>query len=322
MTIERVELIDSARKAFGANGLAPDAKIAWAKLTDMGWFMMTVPETLGGLGMGREAMGVIHYELGRALVPGPAIAQMVAIAALAHIHHEELLSRAMGGAVITTSLDLPGTGPLIRAVPDADRAEILIVDQVDRVRLVSLDQCTVAARASWDETRRLFDITLPSDDVGQVIAQGHSARAVSERMQSVRLFALAADALGGADAVLDMTVDYLKTRRQFDRPLAMFQSLKHRVADLKIALTLAQALLWSRAADECTTVQMGALKAHACAVYRDIAEEAIQLHGGIGLTQEYPCHLFFKRAMLNAALGGDRDHWEEIAGREALLALS
>lgn len=70
MNMDRSELQDSARKAFGEAGLAPDTHASWTKLTDMGWFMMTVPEAQGGLGMGREAMGVIHYELGRALVPG------------------------------------------------------------------------------------------------------------------------------------------------------------------------------------------------------------------------------------------------------------
>jgi alkylation response protein AidB-like acyl-CoA dehydrogenase len=95
----------------------------------------------------------------------------------------------------------------------------------------------------------------------------------------------------------------------------MFQALKHRVADLKIALAAAQALFWSRASGDLSLARMGALKAHCTTTYRRIAEEAIQLHGGIGLTQEHPCHLFLKRAMLNCALAGDSDHWEEMAGR-------
>ena len=81
----------------------------------------------------------------------------------------------------------------------------------------------------------------------------------------------------------------------------------------------AEALFWSRAADPAADlVAIGALKAQATSGYRMIAEDAIQLHGGIGLTMEHPCHLFLKRAMLNCALGGDGDHWEERAGRQAL----
>ena len=98
-----------------------------------------------------------------------------------------------------------------------------------------------------------------------------------------------------------MTIDYLKTRRQFDRPLAMFQALKHRVADLKVEHRRGRgAALGARRVRRSTLAEMGALKALATRVYAEIAEEAIQLHGGIGLTQEHPCHLFLKRAFLNA----------------------
>jgi alkylation response protein AidB-like acyl-CoA dehydrogenase len=81
--MERAELQDSARKAFGQNGLVPDAGASWATLTEMGWFMMTVPEAQGGLGLGRTALAAIQYELGRALVPGSAMDQMLVIEALA-----------------------------------------------------------------------------------------------------------------------------------------------------------------------------------------------------------------------------------------------
>ena len=76
---------------------------------------------------------------------------------------------------------------------------------------------------------------------------------------------------------------------------------------------------WARA-DSADALELGALKAHCCAVYRTVAEEAVQLHGGIGLTSEYPCHVFLKRALLNCALGGDADYWQERAGRACLDA--
>ena len=154
-----------------------------------------------------------------------------------------------------------------------------------------------------------------------MLAQGEAAVALGNRLSALRSLALAADSLGGADAALRMTIDYLETRRQFDRPLALFQALKHRVADMKTALVAAEALFWGRADDSnADATRMGAMKAHAANVYRLIAEEAIQLHGGIGLTMEHPCHLFLKRATLNAALGGDAEHWEEAAGRRLLAA--
>jgi alkylation response protein AidB-like acyl-CoA dehydrogenase len=140
-----------------------------------------------------------------------------------------------------------------------------------------------------------------------------------DRISAFAQLALAADSLGGASELLVATVEYLKMRRQFDRPLALFQALKHRCADLKVGLSAAEALLWSRASSEATPLEMGAMKALATTTARRIAEEAIQLHGGIGLTEEHPCHRFMKRAFLNAALCGDADHWNEAAGR-ALLA--
>jgi alkylation response protein AidB-like acyl-CoA dehydrogenase len=308
MTIDRSELQDNARKAFGEAGLVPDADASWANLTEMGWFMMTVAEEQGGLGMGREAAGVIHYELGRALVPGAAIAQMLVIEALAATGQDELLERAMGGEVMTTDL--------CHAL-DADKASHILLVSEDRIVLAPIASAT--HRVSWDETRRLFDVAT-GDEV--ILAKGADAAALANRLRSQLLLMSAADSIGGAEAALSMTIDYLKTRRQFDRPLAMFQALKHRVADLKIAHKAAEALFWDRATGEPGLAQMGALKAHCTKAYATIAEEAIQLHGGIGLTQEHPCHLFLKRALLNCALGGDADYWEEMAGRKLISATS
>ena len=317
--IERAELQDAARKAFGDGTLAPNPDKSWALIADMGWLIMAVPEDRGGLGLGGEALGVIHTELGRVLVPGPAIAQMMVIDALCEAgdlpERDDLLTRAMGGEVMTTSL---GTEGDLSAVPDADRASHILVDDIDILRLIPAASCKITPRDTWDKTRRLFDVEVLDAEAGSMIAGGQSAWALHDRLQSQMLFALAGDSLGGADAILALTIDYLKTRRQFDKPLAMFQALKHRVADLKIELAAAEALFWSRANDATTLTQMGALKALACRAYCAIAEEAIQLHGGIGLTQEHHCHLFLKRAMLNAALGGGGDYWDEQAGRHLL----
>lgn len=320
MTMTRAELQRAARQTFGEGGLTPDAEKSWSLITEMGWLMMAVPEAQGGLGLGREAMGVIHSELGRALVPGPAIAQMLVIEALSAAdespERNDLLARAMGGEIITASLS---SGGKLDCVPDADRASHVLVTAADRVALVPLAGATITPRDTWDETRRLFDVEITGDHV--TLATGDAAVALGQRIQTLLLFALAGDSLGGADAILELTVDYLKTRRQFDRPLALFQALKHRVADMKTWLSAAEALFWNRALDPAATLgEIGPLKAHATSVYREIAEDAIQLHGGIGLTMEHHCHLFLKRATLNAVLGGDADYWEEQAGRQLLQA--
>ncbi|MGR4864757.1 acyl-CoA dehydrogenase family protein [Caulobacter sp. LARHSG274] len=321
MTLARAELQDAARKAFGAGGLAPDPEASWGLVTEMGALMMTVPEDLGGLGLGREATGVIHTELGRTLAPGPAIAQMLVIEALCAAdglaERQDLLDRAMAGEVMTASLAGPGALGALTCVPDADRASHVLVVEDRRVALVSLDGAEIRPHETWDRTRRLFDVSPTAG--GLVLAEGEAATALGQRLEAQMLFALAADSLGGADAILGLTIDYLGTRRQFDRPLALFQALKHRVADMKTWLSAAQALFWSRAADPVAGLaELGALKAHATGVYRAIAEDAVQLHGGIGLTMEHHCHLFLKRATLNGVLGGGVDRWEAHAGQQAL----
>ena len=323
MSMTRAELQDAARKAFGGDGLAPDAAASWTLIAEMGWLMMAAPEALGGLGLGREAAGVIHEELGRALVPGPAIAQMLVIEALCKAdglaERDALLSRATAGEVMTASLAGAGAAGRLDFVPDADRASHVLLVEPERVLLVPIEPAQVTPRDTWDKTRRLFDVRLGEDPDGLELAQGEAAAALGDRLRSQLLFALAGDSIGGANSILGLTIDYLTVRRQFGRPLALFQALKHRVADMKTRLSAAEALFWSRAGDRAATVaDLGALKALATRVYRAIAEDSIQLHGGIGLTMEHHCHLFLKRAMLNCALGGDSDHWEEQAGRQAL----
>jgi alkylation response protein AidB-like acyl-CoA dehydrogenase len=322
MTLSRAELADAAQRAFDPAGLAPDADESWNTMAEMGWLAICVAEERGGLGQPSEARAVIHHALGRALVPGPALAQMMAIDALAcaepSMQTDDLLARAMAGEPISAALAFPGRGDLLEAVPDADSASHVLRIEQDRVSLIAMSTCAVERRDSWDETRRLFDVR-PGADQGLVLTEGKAAEALAETVRRQMLLSLAADSIGGAEAVLAMTLGHLATRQQFDRPLAMFQALKHRCAELRVAIGLADALLWHEAkASKVSLIRAGALKAQACSVYKRVAEEAIQLHGGIGLTVEHACHLFLKRALLNCALGGDADYWEEQAGRTLL----
>lgn len=317
MSISREELRDAARKALGGDGLAPDATRSWEQLVEMGWFALTLPEDRDGLGLGAEALAAVHIELGRALVPGAAMAQMIAIEVLAAAPdfsgRDDILAAAVAGERITLSFDLHREDAR-EAITDADLARRALLFSQDRIALAPVT--SVDARPTWDEGRRLFDVTTGEETV---VATGSDAQRIRHQAEASLLLALSADSIGGAEAALEMTVDYLKTRRQFDRPLALFQALKHRVADMRIAVSAAEALLWNRAgraAGELT--DLAALKALATSTYLAVAEEAIQLHGGIGLTVEHPCHLFLKRAFLNAALGGSADHWNELVGRASL----
>ena len=334
VVIERSELHDAAQKAFPRDALKPDRDASWKLAAEMGWLMLPLPEDAGGLGLGRDAAAAIHFELGRVLSRAPLIPAMATVQALGAsdtlADKDSWIERATAGEFLTTSL-LPGSGsvfadgnaPLprtIAGVPDADLASHVLVFGGGQLVLAPLADATLAERPLWDESRRLFDVTL-GDAAPVVLAEGDAARQIAEQVQIELLFALAAESLGGAGAILELTVDYLKTRKQYDRPLAMFQALKHRCADLRILLGAAEALLWSEAVKPAITLaQAGGLKAHATEVYRYVCEEAMQLHGGVSLTEELYCHLYMKRANLNVQLGGDADRWTEARGREVLAA--
>lgn len=332
--IELSVLRDAAQKAFPAGQLTPPRDESWKLAAEMGWLLIELTEDQGGLELGRAGAAAIHYELGHvlpALPLAPALLALKGIAAsTALANRDDWIERICGGEYIPLnmlagSVTLNAAGALdgmVHGVFEADMARHVLVASAGRYDLIPLDAAgvSVVERPIWDQSRRLFDIHLDgyAPSSGLVVAMGEGAAALDDLIAPSAQLAIAADSLGGAHAVFAMTVQYLKTRRQFDRPLAMFQALKHRVANLKAKLDAADALFWSRANDASSTVELGALKAHCTAVYRDVVEDAIQLHGGIGLTEEYPCHLFLKRAMLNCQLCGSIDHWEAVAGQQVL----
>jgi len=327
------ELRDSAQKAFPADKLAPPRDAAWQLAAEMGWLMITLPEDQGGLGLPRSAAIAVHFELGRVLSTAPLIPALLALegisAAEGLADRAGWVERICGGEYVPLNM-LPGTAAGDATIDgrlsgffEADMAGHVLAGIPGRYVLIPTDApgVTVVERPLWDESRRMFDIELSGfkPDPALVVAEGEAAKVLHDVISPVAQLAIAADSLGGATACLDMTVEYLKTRKQFDRPLAMFQALKHRCADLKTHVVAAEALLWERTGDESASViDLGVTKALANDTYRMVVEEAIQLHGGIGLTAEHNCHLFMKRAMLNAQLSGSIDHWREAAGRQAL----
>lgn len=337
--IEISELRDAAQKAFPADRLVPGRDESWKLVSDMGWLMIRLPEEAGGLGLGRDASTAIHYEMGRVLSRVPLITALIALEAIAAsdllADRDGLLERGAAGEFTTMSYaggtSSLGEGDLLdaefHAVPDCDMARHLLVSVPGLLALIPIDAPGVTAtqRAMWDESRRLFSVKIAGHriDPGMVVARGDAAFALAAKLRGEMLLGIAADSLGGATAALDMTVEYMNMRKQFDRPIAMFQALKHRAADLKTRIVAAEALLWKRADDaKAGDTDMGALKALATEVYQFVTEEMIQMHGGIGLTEEHQAHLFMKRAMLNLQLGGSADVWNERAGRQALSAIA
>jgi alkylation response protein AidB-like acyl-CoA dehydrogenase len=335
---ELSELRDSARQVLDAEGLAAAEDKTWSLALDLGWLLVAVPEAQGGLGQGLAGACAFHAEIGRSLCAAPYLPAMLAIDAVVHSGREDWIERLASSGFVTAALvDSELTiadGRTIcgsaSAVPSADRASHMLVSSAagDCVALVDLQQPGIDARhrQTWDTTRRLFDLRFDQAvlDPALVLARGDDARNLSRRLATHRDFALAADAVGGAAAALEMTVEYLKTRRQFGRPLALFQALKHRCADLKARVAAAEALLadslgrvGAEADSEGAEALGKAVKSFATRAYAAVTEDMLQLHGGIGMTAEHGCHLFLKRALLDEHLGRRGSYELDVA--DALL---
>jgi alkylation response protein AidB-like acyl-CoA dehydrogenase len=324
------ELRDSVQQALRDAGLAAEEDKTWPLVVDLGWLLVAVPEDLDGMGQGLSEACIFYRELGAGLAAAPYLSAMLAVEAVCRSslpNRADWLRRLAGGeyaaaslyeacdvTVQTSSANLMLSGS-ISAVPSADKAGHILVTAAnpDYVVLVPKGRpgIEIVSRPTWDVTRRLFDVRLADAEIPPelILAHGAAAGALARTLAIHRDFALAADSVGGAAALLEITVEYLKTRRQFARPIAMFQALKHRCADLKALTAAAEALLLdnlnkAKANDDAEAEVLGKeAKSLACSVYSRVAEEALQLHGGIGVTSEHICHRFLKRALLNAQLG-------------------
>jgi alkylation response protein AidB-like acyl-CoA dehydrogenase len=182
------------------------------------------------------------------------------------------------------------------------------------VALVEADApgLAVTPHALTDETRCLDDVTL--DDVtvldADVLAVGTNAARLLGALANRAAAAVAADSVGVARRVLDMTVEYVRQRHQFGRPIGSFQAVKHKAADMLVDLETGSALVDEAARlvaldPASCDVAVSLAKDHACELAARDAGVALQLHGGIGYTWEHDLHLYFKRALLNEFLFGE-----------------
>ena len=344
------ELQSSARQVMQDAGTPAKHGATWPLMVELGWLLAPVPESLEGLGLGPEAVCVLQQELGRNLAEVPFISASLALDALCQggANNADWIARFTCGDIATAALvdTQPGRQPIsvagsgaqstfsgqLDGVPGAEHASHVLVwdEQQTAVALLALDQggTETQAQTSWDATQGISQINLQQATLegGALLAQGGAAQDLIARLLNLRDMALAADALGGAAALLELTVEHLQTRQQFGRPLALFQSLKHRCADLKTDIAAAEALFSSTLSQACGDLGSAdailagqKAKSLASATYDWVAEESLQLHGGIGMASEYPCHLYLKRSMLGRHLGtGNGDY--QLAIAEQFLA--
>jgi len=342
-------LRDSARKFFA--GECPIAEVRrlmetdtafdanlWAKLADQGYTGIIFPEELGGVGLGMVELILLMEEAGRALLPGPFLSTVV----LAGSVLDTMATREQGKKYLApicrgkaratvALLEAEGTwdprdvcltavnGKLQGEklfVPDAAVADWIIVVARNGVFLVDSQDpgIRVEPMLGMDLTRKLYSVQFyaaPAEKLGE--ADGLS------RALDIATTALAAEAVGGMQRTLDITVEYAKTRKQFGKPIGTFQAVQHQCADMYLETESARSAVYyaawalqQRAPDATAAVSIA--KLYASDASRTVGNRGIQVHGGMGFTWENDLHLYYRRAKASeTALGDATCHRERLA---------
>ena len=333
-------------------GISPDL---WTKLAEQGWLGLVYPEAYDGMGLGLVDLVVLMEEMGRAVVPGPYFSAVLlgglAIAeAGSEAQKKEWLPKIAAGdrrvalAWMEPSAQLGPAGVTLTAVEkggkytlsgtklfvhDAHTADALVVAArtrpgagADGVSLFLLPKRTkgleVTLLPTMDQTRKLCEVALSDVTVGSdaLLGAAGTGWAPLARVLDRATVALCAEMCGGAQKVLDMTVEYAKIRQAFGRPIGSYQGVKHRAADMLVDVENSKSITYyaawaldENAAEAPLAVSMA--KAYVSDAYRRVAAAGIQLHGGIGFTWEHDLHLYFKRAKGSEFTFGDATHHRE-----------
>lgn len=329
----------------GAGGL--DSNL-WKAIAEMGWLGTAIPENYGGLGLGYLELCVIAEELGRVLAPVPfsSTVYLFAEALLAAGSEEQkkrLLPGVASGDVIGTFARAEGPGAVIakniRATfrngklsgkktavvdgMDADYAAVLAraSDEPGErglvLALVDLKAAGVKRHAqdSIDPSRKHAEITF--DNVSaEALGKAGEGWSTANRVLDRAAVLMAFEQVGGADACLVMAKDYAMNRYAFGRPIASFQAIKHKLADMYVNNELARSNAYFGAWALSTNARELPLAAAAARVaatqaFDYAAKENTQTHGGVGFTWEFDCHLFYKRSRELAQVLGAQRSWKE-----------
>lgn len=325
----------------------------WQKLVEQGWTGLMFDEQDGGMGLGMVEMAVAFEEMGRALVPG-AFLSSVALAgpliqkACSPAYRTKRLSDIADGKSKATlalleesaSWDIDSVRLAATAVdggvklngkklfvPDASVSDYIIVAArlgtdivlcfVDR----NATGVAVKPMPSIDSTRQLYEVQFSNVMVAAQDAMGNSptARLALEHALDVATLAVSAEMVGGMQWIMDTTVEYAKTRKQFGKPIGQFQAVQHHCANMLLMTESARSAVYYAAwlmeddpAQAPLAVSMA--KAYASDSYREVGNLGIQVHGGIGFTWDEPLHFYYKRAKASELMFGDATyHRERIA---------
>ena len=319
----------------------------WKQLAELGIVGLIVDEAYGGAGAGPMELELVMEEVGAALFCGPLLSSGVLAASLLQALDDEhakttLLPAIADGSRIGTAAI---TGPRGSWTPDGvavtaalagerctleGKASFVTHGQIADVLLVAANGpdglgihevdpaapgVTITALPTFDHTLRLADVQFAEAPARRIASTRPAWEAVEEALDLTRI-ALAGEQAGAGRKVLELTVDYAKSRIQFGRPIGSFQAIKHMAADLlldsesAISAALHAARSLAEGADDAKASV--SLAAFACAdAFSTIAATAIQMHGGIAFTWAHPAHLYLRRARADAQLFGTPTYYRE-----------
>ncbi len=333
----------------------------WKKMADLGWMGLIFPESNGGAGLNMVDLVVVLEEMGRVVMPGPFFASVI-LGGLAidlggtDAQKQKYLTPIAAGQLRATLAQVEesgrwdaegiqlkarksGTGYSLSGtklfVHDAHNADVLVVPaRTSRggakgvtLFLVDAKQKGVATTLlkTMDQTRKLCEVTLSNVKVGgdAVLGAVGEGWALLDRLVDRAKVALCAEMCGGAQKVLEMSVEYAKVREQFGRPIGSFQAIQHKCANMMVQVESAKSATYYAAwavANDVPEAHLAACmaKAYCSDAYRYVSSEGIQIHGGIGFTWEHDMHLYFKRAKGSEVTFGDATWNRELVAQVVL----
>ncbi|MEH6591848.1 MAG: acyl-CoA dehydrogenase family protein [Halioglobus sp.] len=328
----------------------PYHRALWQQIVELGWTAMAIPEEFGGLGMGYLELCVVAEELGRSLAPVPFSSSVyLATEAIKTLGSQEqkqyYLPRLATGELIGTLASSEGLGALAvkatvsgnsldgekKPVPDGDIADFAVLVALDesghqRLYLADLNApgVTRSTLSSMDPSRSQARLLFEGASVSQLGENTHGEEALSQLLDKAAVL-FAFEQIGGGQAAMDMGIAYTKQRFAFGRPVASFQAIKHKFADMFVNLELARANAyygaWAMSCDA-PDFPLAAATARVSAsdAYYQITRENIQAHGGMGFTWEFDCHLYYRRSQLLSGIVGTQPHWKEAVASRLLSA--
>lgn len=332
---------------------SPYSETLWSKLVEQGWTGLIFDEDAGGLGLGMVEMAVAFEEMGRALVPGaflstvPLAGVLIDRAGMPAAREWYLQSICEGRTKATVALledsarwevdavtmrATETAGGLTLSgkklfVSDAEVAEVIITAARLGSELVlaivprNASGITVKYMPGMDASRRLCEVTYHDVQVpgGDMLARGHAAEVALTHAIDVATLALAAEMVGGMEWLLDVSVEYAKTRKQFGKPIGQFQAVQHHCANMLLMTESARSAVYYAAwvmgnNPKEAPLAVSMAKAYASDAYREAGNLGIQVHGGIGFTWDENLHFYYKRAKASELMFGDATyHRERIA---------